>query len=110
MLPADKNKSDMWHAGVEVKVNLRSRSRSMSDGECTVTVDIGYGGAFYAVVDGHQLGLDVRTSPTADLVDAANAVTGLYLVFYHHSSILCSSVPNVHITCTLLRNVIFLVS
>ena len=40
-----------------------------------VTVDIGYGGAFYAVVPANQFGLDVRTSRTRDLVDAASIVT-----------------------------------
>ena len=40
-----------------------------------VTVDIGYGGAFYAVVSANQFGLDVRTSRTRDLVDAAAAIS-----------------------------------
>ena len=40
-----------------------------------VTVDIGYGGAFYAVVPANQFGLDVRISDTRDLVDAASIVT-----------------------------------
>jgi len=40
-----------------------------------VTVDIGYGGAFYAFVPADQFGLDVRTSRTRDLVDAADAVS-----------------------------------
>lgn len=40
-----------------------------------VTVDIGYGGAFYAVVAADQFGLDVRTSATRDLVDAATTVS-----------------------------------
>lgn len=40
-----------------------------------VLVDIGYGGAFYALVAADQFGLDVRTSPTRDLVDAASAVS-----------------------------------
>ncbi|KAK5623553.1 Trans-L-3-hydroxyproline dehydratase [Crenichthys baileyi] len=39
-----------------------------------VTVDISYGGAFYAFVDAQRFGLDVR-SKTRDLVDAATAVT-----------------------------------
>lgn len=41
----------------------------------TVAVDVAYGGAFYAFVDAARFGLDVRTSPTRDLVDAAWAVT-----------------------------------
>jgi proline racemase len=40
-----------------------------------VTLDIGYGGAFYALVPADQFGLDVRTSRTRDLVDAATHVT-----------------------------------
>ncbi|MCG8690293.1 MAG: proline racemase family protein [Minwuiales bacterium] len=40
-----------------------------------VAVDIGYGGAFYAIVAADQFGLDVRTSRTRDLTDAATAVT-----------------------------------
>jgi trans-L-3-hydroxyproline dehydratase len=40
-----------------------------------VTVDIGFGGAFYAVLPAQHLGLDVRSSTTRDLVDAASVVT-----------------------------------
>ena len=40
-----------------------------------VTVDIGYGGAFYALLPAARFGLDVRRSTTRDLVDAASAVT-----------------------------------
>lgn len=40
-----------------------------------VAVDIGYGGAFYAVVPADQFGLDVRQSSTRALLDAASAVT-----------------------------------
>lgn len=40
-----------------------------------VTVDVGYGGAFYAFVDAQRFGLDVAKSRTRDLVDAATAVT-----------------------------------
>ncbi len=40
-----------------------------------VTVDIGYGGAFYAVLPAERFGLDVRRSATRDLVDAAARVT-----------------------------------
>ena len=40
-----------------------------------VNLDIGYGGAFYAVLPAARFGLDVRTSPTRALVDAAAAVT-----------------------------------
>jgi trans-L-3-hydroxyproline dehydratase len=44
-------------------------------GHGTVSVDIGYGGAFYALVPAARFGLDVRRSRTRDLVDAAAAVT-----------------------------------
>jgi len=47
----------------------------MTDAYGPVTVDIGYGGAFYALVAADQFGLDVRASRTRDLVDAASAVT-----------------------------------
>uniref|UniRef100_A0A3B5L8W7 trans-L-3-hydroxyproline dehydratase n=2 Tax=Xiphophorus couchianus TaxID=32473 RepID=A0A3B5L8W7_9TELE len=40
-----------------------------------VTVDISYGGAFYAFVDAQRFGLDVKQSRTRDLVDAAMALT-----------------------------------
>ena len=40
-----------------------------------LNVDIGYGGAFYAVVPADQFGFNVRTSRTRDLVDAATAVS-----------------------------------
>ncbi|XP_029454055.1 trans-L-3-hydroxyproline dehydratase-like [Rhinatrema bivittatum] len=38
-------------------------------------VDIGYGGAFYAFVSADSFGLDVSSSKTRELVDAASAVT-----------------------------------
>lgn len=38
-------------------------------------VDIGYGGAFYAFLNAEQLGLDVCSAKTRDLVNAASAVT-----------------------------------
>jgi proline racemase len=44
-------------------------------GHGRVVVDIGYGGAFYAVLPAAALGLDVRRSPVAELVAAATAVT-----------------------------------
>jgi proline racemase len=40
-----------------------------------LTVDIGYGGAFYAFLPASRFGLDVRRSATRDLVDAADKVT-----------------------------------
>lgn len=44
-------------------------------GHGTIAVDVAYGGAFYAFADAARLGLDVRTSSTRELVDAAWAVT-----------------------------------
>jgi trans-L-3-hydroxyproline dehydratase len=41
----------------------------------TITADVSYGGAFYALADAGQFGLDVRTSRVRDLVDAATALT-----------------------------------
>lgn len=38
-------------------------------------IDVAYGGAFYAFVSADQFGLDVRTSRTRDLVDAAHLVS-----------------------------------
>lgn len=40
-----------------------------------VTVDIGYGGAFYAFLPASRFGLDVRATPTRELVEAADRVT-----------------------------------
>ena len=40
-----------------------------------IAYDVGYGGAFYAVADASSFGLDVRTSPVRDLVEAATLVT-----------------------------------
>jgi trans-L-3-hydroxyproline dehydratase len=39
-----------------------------------VTVDIGYGGAFYAFLDAASIGLDVRTSPIGALVEAGETI------------------------------------
>jgi proline racemase len=44
-------------------------------GAGTVTADVSYGGAFYALADAAQFGLDVRTRRVRDLVDAATALT-----------------------------------
>jgi trans-L-3-hydroxyproline dehydratase len=45
------------------------------EGHGPVPIDVAYGGAFYAFADASHFGLDVRASPTRDLVDAAWAVT-----------------------------------
>ncbi|WP_218574913.1 proline racemase family protein [Reyranella sp. CPCC 100927] len=39
-----------------------------------VTVDIGYGGAFYAFLDAASIGLDVRTTPVRALIDAGETI------------------------------------
>ncbi len=44
-------------------------------GHGVVSLDIGYGGAFYAVLPAARFGLDVRSSAVRDLTDAAAAVT-----------------------------------
>ena len=40
-----------------------------------VKLDIGYGGAFYAVLPADTIGLDVRETPVRDLVEAGAAIT-----------------------------------
>ncbi|NXR15790.1 T3HPD dehydratase, partial [Semnornis frantzii] len=44
-------------------------------GHGKVVIDIGYGGTFYAFLSADQLGLDVHSSKTRDLVSAASTVT-----------------------------------
>lgn len=44
-------------------------------GKGAITLDIGYGGAYYAILPAAIFGLDVRSSPATDLVAAASAVT-----------------------------------
>ncbi|MDH2433810.1 proline racemase family protein [Pokkaliibacter sp. MBI-7] len=41
-----------------------------------ITVDVAYGGAFYALADAMSLGVDIYNSPVRHLVDAATALTG----------------------------------
>ena len=41
-----------------------------------VKLDVGYGGAFYALVPAQRFGLDVRTSRTKDISDVATTVSG----------------------------------
>jgi trans-L-3-hydroxyproline dehydratase len=52
---------------LDVPVDVPGRGR--------ITVDVGYGGAFYALVPAACLGLDVRRSRVRDLVDAAALIT-----------------------------------
>ncbi|MGE0847403.1 MAG: proline racemase family protein [Flavobacteriaceae bacterium] len=40
-----------------------------------VVVDIGYGGAFYAILDAARIGMDLRTTPLPRLVEAADRIT-----------------------------------
>lgn len=44
-------------------------------GHGPITVDVAFGGAYYAFADAASYGLDLRTSPVRDLVDAAWATT-----------------------------------
>ena len=46
---------------------------ALADGRAFKT-DIGYGGAFYAVLDASQFGLEVGSSPVRDLIDLAQSV------------------------------------
>ncbi len=41
----------------------------------TLRFDIGYGGAFYAIVSAGSVGLDLSTSPFRDVVEAADRIT-----------------------------------
>jgi trans-L-3-hydroxyproline dehydratase len=54
---------------------LAGQVRVEVPGHGPVLADISYGGAFYALAEAGAFGLDVRTSRTRDLVDAANALT-----------------------------------
>jgi len=48
---------------------------SVAIGGRSVRFDIAYGGAFYAIVDAAQFGLELGVSPISDLVEAATALT-----------------------------------
>ena len=54
---------------------LAEQVRVEVPGRGAVVADISYGGAFYALADAAQFGLDVRRSRVRDLVDAATALT-----------------------------------
>lgn len=45
-----------------------------------MTVDISFGGAFYAILSAESLGLDVKSSPAHELISAATALKSLYFV------------------------------
>ena len=53
--------------GLDVEINTEKFGK--------VKVDIGFGGAFYAIVPGDRLGVDVRSSRINEIVDAANVIT-----------------------------------
>jgi hypothetical protein len=44
----------------------------------TVRVDIGYGGAFYALAIDRDLGVDIKKSSTSEIVRVATLVSSLY--------------------------------
>jgi trans-L-3-hydroxyproline dehydratase len=52
------------HASVSVDASILGTRRS-------VPVDVAYGGAFYAICDAKDTGVDVHTSAVADLVTAS---------------------------------------
>ena len=54
---------------------LAEQLRVAVPGTGPVVADVSYGGAFYALADAAQFGLDVRRSRTRDLVDAATALS-----------------------------------
>ena len=45
-----------------------------ADGRGPVVYDIGYGGAFYALVSVQQFNVDLKTSPIQELLDLANDI------------------------------------
>ena len=45
----------------------------VADGLGPVTLDVGYGGAFYGVLAAAELGLDLEASPLGRIVEAARA-------------------------------------
>ena len=47
-----------------------------------LTVDICFGGAYFAILDASQVQLDVRNSPVRDLTHAADAITSRNTCFY----------------------------
>jgi len=54
---------------------LAEQLRVEVPGHGPVVADVSYGGAFYALADAAQFGLDVRKSRVRDLVDAATALS-----------------------------------
>lgn len=62
-------------------------------GHGKVVVDIGYGGTFYAFLSAEQLGLNVCSSKTRDLVSAASAVTEVVKKQVWRSTVVPQHVP-----------------
>lgn len=54
---------------------LAEQLRVEVPGYGSVVTDVSYGGAFYALADASQFGLDIRSSRVRDLVDAATALS-----------------------------------
>ena len=54
-------------------VNRKLSTKSFGE----VTLDIGFGGTFYAIISDKELGLDIRKDETSDLVAAAKEITKL---------------------------------
>lgn len=77
---ADHDARGKWEAGpvsfVSVPAFAFALDREVEvPGHGRARLDIGYGGAFYAFLPAARFNLDVRHSPTRDLVAAATAVT-----------------------------------
>lgn len=53
--------------GLDLEVNTEKFGK--------VKIDIGFGGAFYAIVPGDRLGVDVRSSRLTEIIDAANVIS-----------------------------------
>lgn len=71
----DDGPGKVWFESVDAFAAALDRSVDL-DGFGPVQYDLGYGGAFYAIADAGQFGLDVRTSAVARLVEAASALSG----------------------------------
>lgn len=60
-----------------MSVDVRGLDRTRPSDSRSIKVDVGYGGAFYAIAVDRDLGLDVGKSSTADIVYAATLVSGM---------------------------------
>ena len=50
-------------------------------GHGTVSVDVGYGGAFYAIARAQDVGLSFETATTKQIIETANRISGN--TYYH---------------------------